>query len=135
MIVYLIASVVLVLCGILAASHVIVANQPNAEQLIGKIRPYQSALGIASIVFGVILLLEILIHLALYRVGDFLIAIAVAAVQIALGVLLGYAMISRWGNAETMKNVDQWRGRLTVYQVPLGFAGIVLGIVGILHSL
>ena len=135
MILYLIASLVLVLCGVLAASNVITATKPNTADLIAKIRPYQSALGVASLIFGILLLLEILVHLAIFRIGDLVVALAVAGVQIALGLLLGYAMISRWGNAQTLRNVDEWRGKLVAYQVPLGFAGIVLGVLGILHSL
>jgi len=131
----LVSSIVLVLCGVLAASNVIVQSKPNAAEMIEKLRPYQGGLGVASLIFGVLLALDMVLHLNYLHVGDLIIVLVVAGVQIALGVLLGYGLISRWGNAEVTKEVDQLRAKLLANQVPLGIAGIVLGVVGILHAL
>jgi len=135
MLLYLVASIVLALCGVLAASNVIVSSKPDAAELIEKLRPYQGCLGVTSLICGVLLLLNIVLHLPWFRLGTLIIALCVAAVQIALGLLLGYGLIERWANPQANKNIAEARGKLLAYQVPLGIVGIVLGVLGILQAL
>jgi hypothetical protein len=51
---YDINAVVLILGGILAVSALIVAQKPNAQQMIDKLVPFQAIIGVGLVVLGII---------------------------------------------------------------------------------
>jgi hypothetical protein len=53
----LINALLLIVGGILALSGIIVANQPNAKNVIDKLVPYQAIIGVALLVLGVFFLM------------------------------------------------------------------------------
>ena len=54
----LINALVLIVGGVLAISGLIIARKPDARRLIDRIRPYQSMVGVALLVIGLIELLR-----------------------------------------------------------------------------
>ena len=130
----IISSLLLIACGILAAATFIVKKKPEAKGIIDKMAPYQGFGGLVLLVWGIISLIRILIHAGIlirWVPGWFVTGLVVSLVSIALGFLLGYKLISKYllsKNEEAAKKGEKLREKLARIQVPLGLAGIVLGI-------
>ena len=130
----LLLGILLIAAGILAAASLIVAKQPNAQEMISKLVPFQGIIGIILLLFG----LYFLFAWVLPGMGIFsffpltgIAWLASTLVAIALGILLGYGLISQYAlskNADAARSGEAVRAKLTTYQVPLGIAGIALGI-------
>lgn len=131
---WLLMALLLIAAGILAAASLIVAKQPNAQEMIKKLVPFQGIIGIILLVFGLIFLfvwvLPYMSIMSLFPITG-LVWLASSLVAIALGILLGYGLISQYAlskNADAARSGEAVRAKLTGYQVPLGIAGIGLGI-------
>ena len=130
----LLLAILLIAAGILAAASLIVAKQPNAQEMIKKLVPFQGIIGIILLIFGLYFLfawalpgLQIMSYFPMTAIAW----LASSLVAIALGVLLGYGLISQYAlskNADAARSGEAVRAKLTSYQVPLGVAGIALGI-------
>jgi len=116
-----ITSILAILGGILASSNVIIDRQPNSRDLIEKVVPYQNGIGIALLIIGVLTLLKF---------GS-LLSIVLAVAQIIVGFLLGYGALTQFifsSNEAAAERGAKIRETLIQYQIPAGFALIVLGI-------
>jgi len=134
-----IAPILLILGGILAASGVIVAKQPNARQLIDKLVPFQAGIGIALLVIG---LYNLLLAFRTPSIFDFihfaplfgitLLAMIVSA--ILLGFLFGMPQIVKWlpANAAAQKGLAQ-SNKLASFQVVIGVVGIASSLIFFLY--
>jgi len=60
--IFLLNIIALAAGGILAASGFIVAQKPNAKELIDKLVPFQVTIGVAMLVLGLVNLLLQLVH-------------------------------------------------------------------------
>ena len=139
---YWIAAIALIVCGAMAAASLIVAKKPDAQKLLDKLLPYQGWIGLVVCAWGLWTIIYCLIHL-----GDVMTAVrygmgarylvywiswlASGVLQAGLGFLLGFSLISQFvlsKNPEAAKKGEALRAKLTKYQVPLGVAGIVLGL-------
>lgn len=127
--------ILLIAAGILAAASLIVQKQPNAGEMIKKLVPFQGIIGIILLLWGLYaLLFGILPYLGAwmgYAPISGLAALAASLVAIGLGILLGYGLISQYAlskNADAARSGEVVRAKLTGIQVPLGVAGIILGI-------
>lgn len=135
----LISAIILIGCGILAASSLIVRKKPEAQKLIDKMTPYQGVGGVILLIWGLIGLIHFLIHMGVYLrfvPGWFVLYLIVCLVSIALGFLMGYALISKYvlsKNEQAATKGELLRAKLTKIQVPLGIAGIALGIWCLIH--
>ncbi len=128
----LLLAILLIAAGALAAAPLIVSKQPNAQEAISKLVPYQGIIGIILLLWGLFTLLRLLSFLgaALQSLTGIGILLA-CLVAIALGILLGYGLISKYAlskNADAARNGEMVRAKLTGIQIPLGVAGIALGI-------
>jgi hypothetical protein len=126
----LINGIWLMVLGVLGASSLIIARKPDAQQLIGKLAPYQGWIGAVSAVWGVwgvvssFLSLTWLAHWPVYW-ASFL---ADALLLLALGLLLGVGVLKTFiRNAAAQARMDQTITRLAPYQGKLGTVAIVLG--------
>ncbi len=120
----MLSAIIAIIGGIIAASSLIVAKKPNAQELIDKLTPYQGWIGVILAFWGVWGIIISLGHFSL-------IGIALSAVEFIVGFLLGYGLISKYllEKNETAKIKGQeLRMKLTKYQVPAGIILIVLGI-------
>jgi hypothetical protein len=128
----LLTSLMLILCGGLAASTFIVQKQPNARQYIDKLTPYQGWIGIITLLDGVLNL----IHVLFGHYPDSL--LVTAALELVLGFLLGYGLIVHYmlrDSAEATTKAEHIRGKLSTAQIPLGLVALVLGLWALLEIL
>jgi len=127
------ASIILILLGVLAASSMIVKMKPEAKDLIDKIVPIQGWLGLVGFVFGIYYTFLVLTS------GSFLIvALAITLLMTALGLLMGFGLISKYmlsKNEAAMAKGEAIRSKLATFQIPLGIAGIVVGLLSLLGIL
>jgi hypothetical protein len=82
-------AVVLILGGILALSALIVARSPNAQNLISKLTPWQTIIGIALIILGIIDFVRIVPHISGQAFVKNLLVVAADLVVVGGSVLLG----------------------------------------------
>jgi hypothetical protein len=131
-------SILLIVAGVLAAYPSIIRSRPDAKDLIDKVMPYQGIIGVVALLWGALNLLRILLHIGMMTMMPamwFILALAGDGVAILLGVLLGYGLIAQYllnNNPDARRRGEEWRAKLLARQVNLGWAGIVLGILGLL---
>lgn len=131
----LLLALLLIVGGALAAAPLIVSKQPNAQDAINKLVPYQGIIGIILLLWGLFVLLfrllgvlGLLLQFAPLTGIGMLLACLVA---IALGILLGYGLLSKYAlskNADAARSGEMVRAKLTGIQIPLGVAGIATGV-------
>lgn len=131
----LVLAILLIAAGILAAASLIVAKQPNAQEMINKIVPFQGIIGIILLIWGLYTLffwvLPYLGPAMRFSPLGALAGLASTLVAIGLGILLGYGLIQQYAlskNADAARSGEAVRAKLSGIQVPLGIAGIALGI-------
>jgi hypothetical protein len=129
----LITGLVLVALGVLAAASSIVARRPDAQTYIDKLVPYQGWLGFIACLWGVWIIISAIINLNWFSYVPvwWLTYLATGALIAALGLLLGYALLTKFilsHNAEAVRRGEQLRLSIVPYQVMLGYAAIILGL-------
>lgn len=122
----------LALLGILAAPNIIVSKKPEAAEWIDKLRPYQGWLGVVSLVYGIIKLIQMLGGLS-FGLSHFLIitltALVWALLLIVLGLLLGINVIKTFVKDETAQaKMDNVVTKIAAKQGKLGLVAIVVGL-------
>lgn len=119
---------VLLALGLLNARAFFSAKHEKLKQGIDAIAPYESYIGLAGIVFGLIGILNMLSvlsyigHAPLY----FLIGFIGAVLTLLLGILSAANMIKTQvisGNANLVAKLDQVVGKLAPHQTNMGIAG------------
>lgn len=129
----MIATVIAISGGIVAASPTIIAKKPNAKELIDKITPYQGWIGIVLTIWSVFDFLELLKHIE--HIGlSWVIRLGIVTVEFTVGFLLSYGLISKslLEKNETAKQEGQaLRSKLSEYQIPAGIILIILGVLSI----
>ena len=130
----LLLALLLIVAGALAAASLIVQKQPNARDALAKLVPFQGIIGIILLLWGLWQLIDLLRYFGLLMQFFPITAIAYLAsvlVAIGLGILLGYGLIQQYvlsKNADASRSGEAVRAKLSGIQVPLGIAGIGLGI-------
>ncbi|MBN1942127.1 MAG: hypothetical protein JW849_02425 [Phycisphaerae bacterium] len=138
---HIISALLLIACGVLAAAGVIVKKKPEAKELIEKMTPYQGVGGVVLLIWGLISLIRLLLNAGILLdliPGWFVTYLLVCLVSIALGFLLGFSLISKYvlsKNEQAVQKGEQLRAKLAKIQEPLGIAGIVLGLWGLVSSM
>ena len=129
--------IIAIIGGIIAASSLIVAKKPNAQELIDKLTPYQGWIGIVLAFWGVFGFISLILNIG--SIGfAWMIGLGVSVVEFVVGFLLGYGLISKYlleKNEEAKVKGQELRMKLTKYQVPAGVILIVLGIFNLLSIL
>jgi hypothetical protein len=128
-----ITGLVLVALGVLAAASSIVARRPDAQIYIDKLVPYQGWLGFIACLWGVWIIISAVINLNWFTYVPvwWLTYLATGALIAALGLLLGYALLTKFilsHNAEAVRRGEQVRLSIVPYQVALGYAAVILGL-------
>ena len=131
----LVIALLLIAAGVLAASSLIVKQQPNAKEMIDKLVPFQGIIGIILLLWGIYWLLFAVFPLMggwmRYSPLGGLVFLFACLASIALGFLLGFSLISKYvlsGSADAARRGEDLRLKLAGIQGPLGLAGIVLGV-------
>jgi hypothetical protein len=124
--------------GTLAISGLIIANKPDAKQLIDKLVPFQALIGVAMIAFGVINLVRLLAYLTdLFRLNA-MFALAVwcmLGTSIALGALFGMPQIVKWipGESSAEQKALQLTQKVAPFQVILGLVALASSVLYLLY--
>jgi len=131
---------ILILGGILGCAGLIVAKKPDAKELIGKLQPFQAAIGVALLVFGVIHLLDAVRAIGFMSVIPVTVIAAFAAVAsaIILGIMFGMPMVAKLSASGAAKGEELGK-KLAPYQTLVGIVAIAAGayfliVVNLLHK-
>jgi hypothetical protein len=135
-----ITAILLIVLGILAAAQLIVARAPSSRQAIENLRPAQGVLGLIVCLWGLWTVIRFLMHIDILRIVPFtwIVFFATGVVELLLGFLMGYAVIQRFvlsGSAGASAKGAEMERKLSGIQVPLGVAGIVLGIIALVFAI
>lgn len=117
-------ALLLITCGLLAASNLIIARRPDAKGLFDLVAPFAGILGIVLLGLGVLRLIK-------YATVLGLLGLLTCGLAILLGFLQGFGLIGKLlgdKSPEAIAKGEQLRARLTTVQIPLGVAGVALGI-------
>ncbi len=126
--------------GLLAASALIIARKPNAQQLIDKITPFQGWIGVVLFFWGIWDVLFVVRNLSplLHQPLIFVIALAMTVADLTVGFLLGFGLITKYtlrGNVEAMARGHLIRAKLAGYQGVFGLLAIATGTLGVVFSI
>jgi hypothetical protein len=119
----------LLAAGILAASALIISKKPSAKELIDKLVPFQGALGVGLLAWGLIDLLRSLGHLGdfmrFWPLGGGIFLVAVGS-EIILGFLFGMPLIAKWipGESSAEAKALQMQKKVAGMSVLFGIIGI-----------
>jgi len=130
----LIAPVLLILGGVLAAAALIVTKRPDAARYIAKIQPYQALIGFALLAIGIWTLIRSASSLpGLISTNAFYAAaiIVTCVASMMLGVLFGMPVLSGFSPQGAAKG-RELAERLAPFQVLIGIVGIAGGAFNIL---
>jgi len=131
-------SILLIVVGVLAAYPGIVRARPDAKEILDKILPYQGFIGIVALIWGALNLLRLLLHfgtMSMMPAAWLILALAGNIVAVLLGLLLGYGLIAQYllnNSPAARQRGEELRSKLLARQVTLGWAGIALGVIGLL---
>lgn len=129
----MLAAIIAIIGGLIAASSLIVSKRPNAKELLDKLTPFQGWIGVILAFWGTWGIIQSILNIG--SMGVFwIIGLAVCVVEFIVGFLLGYGLISKYllEKNETAKEKGQeLRLKLTKYQVPCGVILIILGVISI----
>ncbi|MCU0866537.1 MAG: hypothetical protein MUC36_22355 [Planctomycetes bacterium] len=117
-------ALLLITCGLLAASNLIIAKRPDAKALFDMVAPFAGILGLVLLGLGVL-------HLIKYATLLGLIGLLTCVLAILLGFLQSFGLIGKLlggKSPEAIAKGEQLRAKLTTVQIPLGIAGVALGI-------
>ncbi|WP_298781854.1 hypothetical protein [uncultured Polaribacter sp.] len=130
----MLSAIIAIVGGLIAASSLIIAKKPNAQELLDKLTPYQGWIGVVLTFWGVWGIIQSFLNIG--SIGMYWsIGLAISAVEFIVGFLLAYSLISKYvlEKNETAKAKGQeLRQKLTKYQVPAGVILIVLGVLNII---
>src|SRR5215831_18024604 len=129
----MLAGLITICGGILAASALIIARKPNAKQLIDKLTPYQGWIGVVMFGWGVFELLHVLSGMSLLSVRPFfwVFWLASGVADLTVGFLLGFGLITKWamsGSPQALARGQAIRAKLANYQGALGVLAICTGV-------
>ncbi len=119
--------------GLVAASSLIIARKPNAQQLFDKVAPYQGFLGVGLFAVGVLWAIRVVPHIGAIASAPLTLGLTLAAIalDLGLGFLLGYGLLNKWllsKNEAAKARGAEILAKLAVVQVPLGCAAMASGI-------
>ena len=125
--------IALIVAGALAASSLILSKAPDAKPLFDKVGAFAGWIGVVLLVISIIYAIKyVLPHLGTFLTSfGGLVGLSTVVVGALLGFLQGFGLIASWiggKGQEAVEKAAQLRTRLTGVQVPLGLAGIALGI-------
>jgi hypothetical protein len=132
---WLITLALLILLGLLGISGWLKQRRPEAGRHLQPIEQFEGWIGVAGLVWGLLLLLRWLSALGVMYAasGAMLVALVIALVVIALSLILALPMLrSLFGDGDFMTKVSRLTDRLLPYKIGLGFACLVLALYSLL---
>ena len=128
----MLAGLITIAGGILAASALIIARKPNAKDLIDKITPYQGWIGIVMFFWGVWAVLDCVRFMSLLSARPlfWIFWLASGVADLVVGFLLGFGLITKYAlsrNAAALARGQKLRAKLAGYQGGFGLFAIAMG--------
>ena len=128
----MLAGLITIAGGILAASSLIVARKPNAKDLIDKLTPYQGWIGIVMFFWGVWGTLDCIRGMSLLSVKPlfWIFWLASSAADLIVGFMLGFGLITKYAlskNPAANAKGQQIRAKLAPLQGTFGLLAIAMG--------
>ena len=128
----MLAGLITIAGGILAASALIIARKPSAKDLIEKLTPYQGWIGIVMFFWGVWELFGALRHISLIGSRPLLWTFwtLTGVADLVVGFLLGFGLLTKWAlgkNEVTKKRGEALRMKLAAYQGVFGLLAVCMG--------
>ena len=121
--------------GVLGAANLIIAKMPSARDMIGKMAPYQGWFGAVSVFYGLWETVQAVLNMGLMAVKPpiglifWVIFLAQALLQVALGILLGVGVIKTFvKQPAAVQKMDQLVLKLAPFQGILGLMAIGVSI-------
>ena len=135
---WLLSLILLILLGLLGVASWLKGRQPNLSGQLASLESVEGWIGIAGLVWGVILLLRWLSALGAfgYAPGMMLVALATALVIAALSLMLALSQLKTlFGSNDFTNKLGDLAGKLGPYKVGLGFACLFLALYQLLVML
>ena len=121
--------------GVLGAANLIIAKMPQARDLIGKMAPYQGWFGAVSVFYGLWEVVQAVLNMSLMAVKPpiglvfWIIFLAQALLQVALGILLGVGVIKTFvKQPQAVEKMDKLVLKLAPFQGILGLMAMGVAI-------
>jgi hypothetical protein len=125
----MIATLLLVLLGILGASQFLIARRPDTQAWIARITPYEDWIGAAAAAWGVLQVATAVFHLG-YGLAHLAVHLATGLVAAGLGLVLGLGVLRTFlHDARWLTRLDHAADALAPYRAPLGAAALALAVV------
>jgi hypothetical protein len=128
---WLLTLILLVLLGLLGISGWLKTRRPDIGRHLQPIEQFEGWIGVAGVVWGILLLLRWLAGIGILRFagGGMLVMLLTALVVLSLSLILALPILrSLFGEGAFMGKVAQLVDRLLPYKVGLGFACLVLAL-------
>lgn len=126
----LLLPLIAIVTGMLAAASVVIKKSPDAASLIKKIKPYEAFIGAASLIMGILSLLNVTTYFR-YSFIYGSISSACIASCIIMGFLLGYPVIQDFLldelSEEARAKSNEIYERLTPYKITSGLVAMATG--------
>jgi len=122
--------ILLVLLGLLGIMDWLKARNPDAARHLQPLEQFESVIGTAGLVWGILLVLRWLSRLGVnFLSGGMLVALVTAAAVVALSLILALPMLrSMFSESDFMAKVARTVDRLLPYKLGLGIACLVLAL-------
>ncbi len=123
--------IIMIIGGLVAAMNLVASLAPNSKPVFDKLVPVQGIIGLAMIVWSILSLVQLLGH------GIFsILAIVIIAVQLVVGFLLSFSLLSQFifKSADAKEKGEKLRSKLVVFQIPLGLILMAYGVWLLINS-
>jgi len=130
----LLSAIISIIGGLIAASSMIIAKKPNAQELIDKLVPFQGWIGVILLVFGIRGIVSSFMSIGSIGLA-WGIGLGASLAGAIVGFLLAYGLITKYiveKDENRRVEAEKIRSKLIKYQVPSGIVLIVLGVMALL---
>lgn len=130
-------SIIMIVAGFLAAPKLFTGKSKHAQELLEKLAPYQGWIGLVIFGWGVWSVISFILSLGVLTVlpvAWWVTILAIAVLQVILGLLLGYNLINKYvfsKNAQAAEKAKQVHAKLIPKQTTFGVIGMIVGVWGL----
>ncbi|MEM9188759.1 MAG: hypothetical protein AAGF12_06260 [Myxococcota bacterium] len=129
----MIAVIITIAGGLIAASNLIVSRMANAQTVIDKLTPYQGWIGAVMFVWGIKEIIFSITGLGMLSTSPLLWVfwLLVGLADLLVGFLLAFGLITKYAlskNQQAMEKGQRIRAKLAPFQGILGLFAIVMGV-------